>query len=127
MIVLDTNVLIEIEKKKSQIVEKLSSISISGGNMIGIASPTLSEYVYGLLKSRAKKESFEALDKYLLLNTSRESSYIFSTLKCDLEKNGTPIPLFDLLIASICIATGSILVTNDEHFRNIPGLSVKII
>lgn len=50
----------------------------------------------------------------------------FSKLKANLQKSGSPIDDFDLLIASTALTMNSILVTNNEkHFNSIKGLKIE--
>ena len=49
---------------------------------------------------------------------------VFGRLKADLEKAGSPLDDFDLIIASCAIAHNLILVTNNaKHFKRITGLT----
>ena len=41
-----------------------------------------------------------------------------------LRNQGTPIPTNDIWIAASTMETGSILLSNDTHFSNVPGLMV---
>ena len=62
-----------------------------------------------------------------LLNTSKSSSLIFAELEYELKGLGKPVSILDLMIASICIAERKTLVTSDEDFARIPGLSTVIL
>jgi predicted nucleic acid-binding protein len=44
------------------------------------------------------------------------------SIRIELKQKGTPIPLNDVWIASHCIETGSVLISFDKHFKNVPGL-----
>jgi predicted nucleic acid-binding protein len=47
-----------------------------------------------------------------------QDAALYARLKIDLEKRGTPIPVFDLLIGTIAISRGMTLVTTDDgHFK----------
>ena len=77
-----------------------------------------SEKVTGnLAKIRAIENSFE------IISTGRESAEIFGMLKASLEKSGTPLDDFDLIIASCALSHNLILVTNNiKHFNRVEGL-----
>jgi tRNA(fMet)-specific endonuclease VapC len=50
----------------------------------------------------------------------------FGSLKADLERRGSTVDDFDLVIASTALVFNYTLVTNNErHFRFIPGLRVE--
>jgi predicted nucleic acid-binding protein len=42
----------------------------------------------------------------------------------ELKKKGTPIPENDIWIAALCLEQDVPLLSNDGHFKNIPGLEV---
>ena len=50
----------------------------------------------------------------------------FGELKAELRRTGQPIADFDLLIASVALAAGYILVTNNtRHYERITGLQLE--
>ena len=59
-----------------------------------------------------------------IADVNEETAEIFGELKSVLKKQGTPIPLNDIWIAAQCVEMGSVLVTFDKHFSNIPGLRI---
>ena len=77
-----------------------------------------SEKVTGnLAKIRTIENSFE------IISTGRASAEIFGMLKASLEKAGTPLDDFDLIIASCALSHNLILVTNNiKHFDRVEGL-----
>lgn len=127
-IVIDTSVLIEIEKNNNEVLSKLDNLE-SIKEEIYITSPTYSEFYLGLLK--LSEEKFERgkqrLDKYKLLNTTKNSSKLLAEIKSIVSKAGTPIPVFDLFISSIAIDSGMHLITLDQHFKKIQNLNVIVI
>lgn len=122
--IIDTSILIEIEKDNKSISSQLEQLESIKGN-IYITSPTYSEFYLGLLKLPKEKleKGKERLDKYKLLNTTKNSSRLLAEMKQDVSKAGTMIPIFDLLIASIAMDNQMPLVTLDEHFKKIPTLN----
>ena len=127
-IVIDTSVLIEIEKNNNEILSKLDNLE-SIKEEVYITSPTYAEFYLGLLKlSKEKSEKGkQRLDKYKLLNTTKNSSKMLAEIKHKISKDGTPIPIFDLFIASIAMDSGMPLITLDNHFKKIQNLNVIII
>jgi tRNA(fMet)-specific endonuclease VapC len=90
---------------------------------------TLMELYYGAYKSQkvesnlAKVKTIESTLEVVTLGT--ESAEIFGIYKSNLEKVGTPLDDFDLILASCALAHNLTLVTNNtKHFGRIEGLKV---
>src|SRR3989338_1807429 len=109
MIVLDTNILIEFEAHNVELIKFLQNLTKKFPSRPYITSANYSEFLY-----------------YKLLNTSKNSSKLLAKIKYELEKKGKMIPVFDVLIASIVMDKRAMLITFDEHFKNIEGLEVII-
>ena len=127
-IIIETSVLIDIEKNNNVVVSKLKKLDLME-NDIYITSPTYSEFYLGLftLSNGRLKQEKERLDKYKLLNTTKNSSKILAEIKHHLSKEGIMIPIFDLLIASIAMDAGMPLISLDKHFKNVPNLNVIVL
>lgn len=126
--IIDTNVLIEIERNNKGILSKLEGLDIAKDN-IYITSPTYSEFYLGLLKGSKEKLNKEVsrLNKYKLLNTTKNSSRLLAEIKNHASKEGNMIPIFDLLIASIAVDSRLPFVTLDGHFKKIPNLNAILV
>jgi predicted nucleic acid-binding protein len=96
---------------------------------IKISVITLMELYYGAYKSQ-KMESNLAKIKTLensleIITLGKESVEIFGIYKANLEKAGTPLDDFDLILASCALAHNLVLVTNNvKHFKKIEGLKL---
>ena len=128
MIVLDTNILIEFEAHNVELIKFLQNLTKKFPSKPYITSANYSEFLYGFIKESPKKQekAIEFLEDYKLLNTSKNSSGLLAKIKYELEKKGKMIPIFDVLIASIVMDKKAMLITFDEHFKNIEGLEVVI-
>ena len=128
MIVLDTNILIEFEAHNVELIKFLQNLTKKFPSRPYITSANYSEFLYGFIKESPKKQekAIEFLEEYKLLNTSKNSSRLLAKIKYELEKKGKMIPIFDVLIASIVMDKKAMLITFDEHFKNIEGLEVII-
>ncbi len=128
MIVLDTNILIEFEAHNIKLIKFLQNLTEKFPSKPYITSANYSEFLYGFIKESPKKQekAIEFLEEYKLLNTSKNSSRLLAKIKYELEKKGKMIPIFDVLIASIVMDKKAMLITFDEHFKNIEGLEVII-
>lgn len=103
-------------------------------NMLGIADIVymsifvLGELFTGFKGGEKEKENIQNLNLFLhkpavnILNGTRETSEIFGLIKHNLKLKGVPIPVNDIWIAAHTIESGSILITYDEHFKNIENI-----
>jgi predicted nucleic acid-binding protein len=72
-----------------------------------------------LAKVRAIENGFE------IIPTGKASAEILGMLKASLNRSGTPLDDFDLIVASCALANNLTLVTNNlKHFRRIEGLKL---
>lgn len=90
---------------------------------------TLMELYYGAYKSQklasnlGKVKHLEATLEIIPLG--KESAEVFAMLKADLEKAGTALDDFDLVLAACALSHDLTLVTNNvKHFKRIDGLKL---
>ena len=90
---------------------------------------TLMELYFGAYKSEkvnvnlAKVRTLE--NTFEIIETNKNSAETYGMLKASLEKSGTPLDDFDLIIASCALAYNLTLVTNNvKHFNRIEGLKL---
>ena len=91
---------------------------------------TLMELYYGAYKSQkvtgnlAKIKTIE--QSVEIITPGVESAEVFGMLKSQLEKTGSRLDDFDLIIAACALAYNLTLVTNNEkHFQRIDGLKLE--
>ena len=123
--ILDTNICIYIIKKKPERVFNRFK-ELTPGN-VGISSITLAEMQYGIDKSSKPAQNQEALDQFLLpleiLDFNANAAIEYGRIRSALEKKGTPIGSFDMLIAAHAKSVGAVLVTNNiKEFDRVSGL-----
>jgi predicted nucleic acid-binding protein len=85
------------------------------------------ELYYGAYKSQrvaSNLAKIKLLEEAMeVVPLGRESAHVFAMLKADLEKAGTPLDDFDLILAACALAHDLVLVTNNtKHFERIQGL-----
>jgi predicted nucleic acid-binding protein len=104
-----------------------ANLRIHLNDPLNICTVTLMELYYGAYKSRevtsniAKIKTMENSLNILLVGT--ECVEVFGSLKASLEKTGSSVDDFDLIIASCAIANNLVLVTNNTKlFKKITGL-----
>jgi tRNA(fMet)-specific endonuclease VapC len=59
-----------------------------------------------------------------MVSATYDTSEFFASIKNNLSKAGKPLPINDIWIAAHCMETGSMLITYDKHFLEIPGLLI---
>lgn len=55
-----------------------------------------------------------------------EAAFIVCSLRTALERSSTPLAAMDLLIASHALSEGCTLISADQAFAQVPGLSVEV-
>ena len=124
MIVVDTDVLIEIFDKKSKSGEEaLRMIEDSGESMVTTAV-NLHEILYGIQKRG--KPAGEVL-QLPVLNYTKSDASLSAELELKAEKRGTPVRKPDAMIAAIAMNNGAKLYTLDmKHFKPLESLGLKL-
>ncbi|HED00317.1 MAG TPA: type II toxin-antitoxin system VapC family toxin [Proteobacteria bacterium] len=94
-----------------------------------ISVVTLMELYYGAYKSQKTASNLAKLktleNSLEIITLGKECVEIFGMLKANLEKSGTPLDDFDLILASCALTHNLILVTNNvKHFQRIEGLKI---
>lgn len=101
-----------------------------GGTPIGLPVIALFEMRYGFAKSDRREHNEHLLERFLglgidLLPFEPEDAMHAGDIRADLEKAGTPIGHYDILIAAQARRHGATLVTaNAREFARVPGLLV---
>ena len=96
-----------------------------------ISTITILEIVYGSEKSQRPEYHLNNLETILLpavniVSFDTKAAYICGRIRAELEKQGRPLDLADLEIASIAISNDFILVTNNvRHFERLPMLKYE--
>jgi len=127
MYVLDTNILIYFFKGLAGVPQKLMSVSPKD---IGIPTVVIYELEYGITKSSSPKKRQQQLAELCsLVNVmpfGREEARLTADIKARLEKKGTPIGPYDLLIAGTAVSNNAVLVTNNvKEFSRVPKLQIE--
>ena len=122
MILVDTDVLIEIFDKNSKKGEDALQRIEESGEDIALTSLNLHEILYGLYKyaDYSKIEKMLTLD---IVDFTKDDSVLSAKLEIKAEKKGTKIPRFDNMIAAVAINRGFKLFTyNKKHFEDFKDL-----
>ena len=127
MYILDTNTLIYFFKGMGNVADKLLSIP---PKEIGIPTVVIYELETGIAKSASPKKRAGQLAEICalvdVLPFGRKAATESASIRAILEKKGTPIGPYDVLIAGVARSMGGILVTrNNAEFRRVPGLKLE--
>lgn len=126
--VLDTNICIYFLNRSSEkIISKMKSLSPSD---IKLSTITVAELFFGAEKSKAKKKNRATVrsfsENFEHLPFDKRCYHSYAKTRTDLEKSGSIIGPMDLLIASITLAHGYTLITNNiREFSRIKGLKIE--
>ena len=126
MYLLDTDTVIYILKADPAVVANLRKHI---HDPVKIGTVTLMELYYGAYKSQkvtsnlAKIRTLENVME--IIPVGKEVTEIFGREKVRLEKEGTPLDDFDLVVGCCALAHNLTLVTNNiRHFKRIEGLQI---
>ena len=126
MILLDTDVCIEIIRGNKFVIEKRKIEEES----VSISFMTASELYYGALKSERPEKNISIIDEFILtLSVIQSNNSIirkYAELKSQLEYTGQSLADADLFIAATTLVKCSKLITgNIKHYKRIDELRIE--
>ncbi len=129
MLVLDTSILIDIEKEVIPTIKRIEELSKIYPLLPKITFITEFEFTYGLVdkNEKNKQKALSFLTNFETLFPTKKTALALATLKHKYEKRGIILSLSDLLIASITIENNYVLVTKDNDFQPIEELQKIIV
>ena len=125
---LDTNICIYIAKQKPPgVLARLQGLRPGD---VGMSVITYLELVYGAWKSQRRHENLERIKELEMvipvLGMDAGAAQHYGQVRAELERKGSPIGAYDLLIAAHALSLGLTLVTNNvREFRRIAQLRVE--
>ncbi len=124
MILLDTDVLIEIFDKHSETGDQILARILKQGDSISTTAINLHEAMYGLEKYAKPVSEILQLPA---LNYTREDSRLSVKLELMAEKEGTPVRRTDAMIAAVAINSEADFFTLDlKHFRQMKAFGLRL-
>lgn len=125
---LDANIVIYIRQKRPEAV--LRRFARLRPGEAGISVIAYGELLYGAAKSAQRQLALERLHELVqvlpALPLPQNAAEAYGTIRAELETKGEMIGNNDLWIAAHALASGLILVTNNEkEFRRVRGLKVQ--
>lgn len=117
MILVDSDVLIEIVDKKSEKGEQALKLILASGEEMYTSSISLHEILFGLQKKRKPTDELLIIP---VLDYTKADAELSSKMELDLEKKGTLIERTDIMMAAIAVNHGFSLFTyNKKHFAHL--------
>ncbi len=123
MIVADSDVLIDFLRGRGE--ARRVAIELDTRSF-GTTAITAFEIRSGARTARQKKAVDTLLEAMTILPFGPEEARIAAEIRQQIEGQGQPIGMADYMIAAVCIATNSILLTrNLKHFERIKDLKLS--
>ena len=125
---LDTNVCVDyLRGRHAPLVRRIQEASPQN---LCVSTVVVAELWYGAEKSTRQRDNHERIDQLVeemtVLPFDLQAAATFGRIRRELERRGTVIGPYDMLIAAHALATGLIVVTdNEEEFRRVTGLGVE--
>jgi tRNA(fMet)-specific endonuclease VapC len=124
MIVVDTDVLIEIFDKKSEKGDEALKKIVESGESVSITVMNLHEVLYGLHKYAKPVKDVLRLP---VLNYTKEDARLAANIELQLERKGITVRRTDAIVASIVINNKASLYTLDlKHFEPMKAFGLKL-
>jgi tRNA(fMet)-specific endonuclease VapC len=126
---LDTNAVVALLRNKPAEVRQRYREAEASGAYLAVSSIVLFELWYGVEKSTRVQDNIERLRIFLsgpldLLDFDDEDAEATGRVRAALERSGTPIGAYDLLIAGQALRRGLTVVTaNASEFGRVVDLS----
>ena len=125
---LDTNVWIDYLTGRYPTVVK--RIQQSPPDDLCLSSVAMAELRYGAEKSRRKKFNHALLEtlarEVRCVDFDLDGARTYGELRTAVEKRGTPLGPYDMMIAAHALSLGLIVVTdNEREFRHVKSLQVE--
>jgi tRNA(fMet)-specific endonuclease VapC len=124
MMVLDTDVLIEIFDRGSERGDEALEAILGSGEDVATTSINLHEILYSL-----EKYAKHVKDVLLLpvLDYTKRDARISAEIEVRAERRGSAIRRTDAMIASIAINRGALLYTFDvKHFKSLEDMGLRL-
>jgi predicted nucleic acid-binding protein len=127
MLVLDTTILIDALRRKEAALRKIAELEEAEETICTTQINALELYKGAYLPTKSDEDVQKVkklLDAFVVLPINDDTYEWFAALSAELKSRGESINDFDELIAAITMNNGAEVVSNDSHFRRIPGLGV---
>jgi len=126
MVILDTDVCIEILRGNTLVIDRRRQY----GGPVAVSFMTAAELFFGAAKSSEPGANAALVDQFLLsvpvIQPDLSVLRRHGSIKADLQAAGMPIADADVFIGATALSRGARLVTgNERHFERIVGLVLE--
>jgi tRNA(fMet)-specific endonuclease VapC len=127
-ILLDTNAYSAFKRGDARIVD-----SIARADEILISVPVLGELRVGFKAGTMEKRNLDELEAFLSARRvsvpaiTEQTALFYAEIYSGLKRQGTPLPINDVWIAACTVESGAVLISDDAHFKRIPGLFINTL
>lgn len=127
-LMLDTNAycLCDLNQEDAlNLVERASALYLS--------SVAYGELYYGFRYGNRFETNLKRLNQFIdeynvqIISVDLDVARKFGDIFASLRKKGTPIPTNDIWIAATCMSVGGVLLTSDQHFKNVDQIQTEFI
>jgi tRNA(fMet)-specific endonuclease VapC len=122
-IALDTNAVIAYREGIPEVCAL-----IDNADAIILPVTVIGELLYGALNSTKRKNNEKFVHQFagysLVMQIDESVAARYARVRLDLKRRGNPIPENDIWIGAACLVLEVPLVSRDDHFRCVPGLTV---
>ena len=131
MICLDTNAIIALLNRSSMTVRVRLADAVHRREVVAVPTVVLFELRYGAAKSANRQRAARRIAELLagpveVLEFESDDAEEAGDIRAALERAGTPIGPYDVLIAGQARRRGALLVTaNRREFARVPGLRTE--
>ncbi len=120
MLIFDTSVVIDIERKDEETLLRLKEIKEKYQSPGFLSFISYFELMEGLKKQGLEdSKAREFIETFNVLKASKKTALELADLKIESERQGNKVPLADLLIAAQARENDFVVVTKDNHFKKI--------
>ena len=126
MILLDTDICIELLRGNTEVIEKRRGYD----EKVAVSFMSVAELYYGAEKSDHVSENNSLIEEFLLtvdiIHSDLEILKKFGIIKAILAKSGEILPDADIFIAATALVKCTLLITgNVNHFKRIDELRIE--
>lgn len=131
MILLDTNVAIAVLRDRPPEVRDCLRVALEAGEVVAISSVVLFELRHGAARSASPARNQARVEAFLagridVVPFTQGDAEEAGELRAELERAGTPIGAYDVLIAGQARGRSATLIThNTREFGRVAGLMLE--
>ena len=124
-VLLDTNAYSALARGDDAVLD-----AISEADVVYVSVVVLGELYAGFKSGSREAANREALLRLLerptvrTLSLTPDTAEVYASVKHALKQAGTPIPTNDVWICAHALEVGAVVITDDAHFSQVPGVRV---